>query len=67
MADRIASSIVSVKEVIATHSLDEVGKHPDFGSAQATLRWMLIYMVEETAGHVGDLDTRREVLDSEKG
>ncbi|TCO24513.1 uncharacterized protein DUF664 [Kribbella steppae] len=56
-----------MKEVIATHSLDEVGKHPDFGSAQATLRWMLIYMVEETAGHVGDLDTRREVLDSEKG
>lgn len=54
-------------EIIAAHSLDEVGRHPDFGAAAATLRWMLIHMVEETARHVGHLDAMRELLDGEKG
>jgi hypothetical protein len=54
-------------EIVAAHSLDEIGKHPDFGDAAATLRWMLIHMVEETARHVGHLDTIRELLDGEKG
>lgn len=54
-------------EIVAAHSLDEVGQHPDFGSAAATLRWMLIHMVEETARHVGHLDTIRELLDGRKG
>ncbi|GAA3668422.1 DinB family protein [Nonomuraea antimicrobica] len=54
-------------EIIASHSLDDVGKHPDFRSAQATLRWMLIHMVEETARHAGHLDTIRELLDGTKG
>lgn len=54
-------------EIIAAHSLDDIGKHPDFGSAQATLRWMIIHMVEETARHVGHLDTIRELLDGEVG
>ncbi|MGC9670526.1 DinB family protein [Planosporangium sp. 12N6] len=54
-------------EIISAHSLDEVGKHPDFGSAAATLRWMVIHMVEETARHAGHLDTIRELLDGRKG
>ena len=54
-------------EIVAAHSLDDVGKHPDFRSAQASLRWMLIHMVEETARHVGHLDTIRELLDGETG
>jgi uncharacterized damage-inducible protein DinB len=54
-------------EIVAAHPLDEVGRHPDFGSAAATLRWMLIHMVEETARHVGHLDTLRELLDGAKG
>jgi uncharacterized damage-inducible protein DinB len=54
-------------EIVAAHPLDEVGKHPDFRSAAATLRWMLIHMVEETARHVGHLDTIRELLDGKKG
>ncbi|GAB2464297.1 DinB family protein [Streptosporangium sandarakinum] len=54
-------------EIIAAHSLDDVGKHPDYRSAGATLRWMLIHMVEETARHVGHLDTIRELLDGTKG
>jgi uncharacterized damage-inducible protein DinB len=54
-------------EIVAAHSLDEVGQHPDFGAAAATLRWMLIHMVEETARHLGHLDAIRELLDGEKG
>ena len=54
-------------EIIAAHRLDEVGTHPDFGAAAATLRWMLIHMVEETARHLGHLDAIRELLDGETG
>jgi uncharacterized damage-inducible protein DinB len=54
-------------EIIASHSLDDVGMHPDFGSAAATLRWMLIHMVEEVARHVGQMDIIRELLDGSKG
>ncbi|MFD7441882.1 DinB family protein [Streptomyces sp. NPDC059909] len=54
-------------KIIASHSLDEVGKHPDFDSAAASLRWMLLHMVEETARHAGHMDSIRELLDGEKG
>ncbi|MEU4567520.1 DinB family protein [Micromonospora sp. NPDC023956] len=53
-------------EIVAAHPLDEVGRHPDYRSAAASLRWMLIHMVEETARHAGHLDTIRELLDGEK-
>lgn len=54
-------------EIVAAHSLDETGRHPDYESSAASLRWMLIHMVEETARHAGHLDTVRELLDGEKG
>lgn len=54
-------------EIAAAHSFDDVGKHPDFRSASSTLRWMLLHLIEETARHVGHLDTIRELLDGEKG
>ena len=67
LLDEFEQQCAVSNEIVAAHSLDEVGKHPDFGSAQATLRWMLIHMVEETARHVGHLDTMREMLDGGKG
>ncbi len=54
-------------QIVAEHSLDEVGKHPDHKSADATLRWMLLHMLEETARHVGHMDVIRELLDGETG
>ncbi|RKN45408.1 DinB family protein [Micromonospora endolithica] len=54
-------------EIVAAHSLDDVGRHPDFRSAAASLRWMVIHMIEETARHAGHLDAVRELLDGEKG
>ena len=50
-------------EIAAAHSLDDVGKHSGFRAAAATLRWILIHMVEETARHVGRMDAIRELLD----
>jgi len=54
-------------DIVAAHSLEDVGRHPDFRSAAANLRWMLIHMIEETARHVGHLDAIRELLDGDKG
>ncbi|MGP3984888.1 DinB family protein [Streptomyces sp. KR80] len=54
-------------ELIAEHSLDDVGRHPDFGASAATLRWILLHMIEETARHAGHADAIRELLDGEKG
>jgi uncharacterized damage-inducible protein DinB len=54
-------------EIAATHSLDDVGKHSGFRAAAATLRWILIHIVEETARHVGHMDAIRELLDGRKG
>jgi uncharacterized damage-inducible protein DinB len=62
-----ASQCAISNEITAAHSFDDVGRHPDYRSAGATLRWMLIHMVEETARHVGHLDAIRELLDGEKG
>ncbi|GIG89139.1 DinB family protein [Plantactinospora endophytica] len=54
-------------EIVANHSLDEPGRHPDYRSSAATLRWMLIHMVEETGRHLGHLDAIRELVDGKKG
>ncbi len=67
LLEQYAQQCAVSNEIIAAHSLDDVGKHPDFASAAANLRWMLIHMVEETARHVGHLDTMRELLDGGKG
>ncbi|MFI6680585.1 DUF664 domain-containing protein [Kribbella sp. NPDC050470] len=67
LLDEFEAQCKESNEIVATHSLDDVGKHPDFGAGQATLRWMLLHMLEETARHVGHLDTMRELLDGQKG
>lgn len=54
-------------EITAAHSLDEPGRHPDFKVSAASLRWILLHLIEETARHAGHLDTIRELLDGRKG
>ncbi|MCP3822192.1 DinB family protein [Streptomyces sp. A3M-1-3] len=54
-------------QIIAAHSLDDVGRHPDFGASSATLRWIMLHMIEETARHAGHVDAIRELLDGETG
>ncbi|MCX4528460.1 MULTISPECIES: DinB family protein [unclassified Streptomyces] len=54
-------------EITAAHALDQTGLNRDFKSGAASLRWMLLHMIEETARHAGHLDTIRELLDGETG
>jgi uncharacterized damage-inducible protein DinB len=54
-------------EVIAAHSLDEPGRHAGFKAGGASLRWMLIHLVEETARHAGHADLIRELIDGRTG
>jgi hypothetical protein len=54
-------------EIIAAHSLDEPGKNSDYDEGAASLRWMVLHMLEETARHAGHLDAIRELLDGTKG
>jgi uncharacterized damage-inducible protein DinB len=54
-------------EIIAAHALDEPGRHSDYPAAGASLRWMIVHMIEETARHAGHADAIRELLDSEVG
>ncbi|MEU0372842.1 DinB family protein [Streptomyces sp. NPDC006283] len=67
LLDEYAKQCAISNEIIAAHPLDQTGRHPDFRSAAASLRWMLIHMVEETARHAGHMDAIRELLDGEKG
>lgn len=67
LLDDYAAQCARSNEIIAAHSLDDVGRHPDYQSAQASLRWMIIHMIEETARHVGHLDILREQLDGSVG
>lgn len=54
-------------DAIAAHSLDDIGKNRDYKSGQASLRWILLHMIEETARHAGHMDLIRELVDGGKG
>jgi uncharacterized protein DUF664 len=47
-------------------SLDELCRHPD-ASPPASLRWVLMHLLEETARHAGHADILRELLDGATG
>jgi hypothetical protein len=64
LLDEFEAQYAQSNEIVAAHSLDDLGADPEY---QPTLRWILIHMIEETARHVGHLDTMRELLDGEKG
>ena len=52
---------------IAARSLDDTGSTALHSVGEATLRWMLLHMLEETARHAGHLDLVREMVDGETG
>ncbi|MGW1076964.1 DinB family protein [Streptomyces sp. NPDC002537] len=66
LQEYIAQCAVS-DEIIAAPGLDDTGRQQDFRAGAATLRWMLLHMIEETARHAGHLDIVRELLDGGKG
>ena len=52
---------------IAAHGLDAPGSTAMHSVGEASLRWMVLHMLEETARHAGHLDLVRELLDGETG
>ncbi|WEV28118.1 DinB family protein [Streptomyces sp. 71268] len=54
-------------EIIAGHALDDTGRAPGVAAREASLRWILFHLIEETARHAGHMDTIRESLDGAKG
>jgi uncharacterized damage-inducible protein DinB len=52
---------------IAGHDLDAPGSTALHSVGEASLRWMLLHVLEETARHAGHLDLIREMLDGETG
>ena len=54
-------------EIMAAHSLDDVGRYPEYRATETTLRWIMLHMIEETARHAGHMDAIRELLDGRKG
>ena len=66
LLDAYAAQCAVSNEIIAAHSLDETGHSTDEPEGSATLRYMVIHMLEETARHAGHLDTIRELLDGQK-
>lgn len=54
-------------EIVAAHSLDDIGRNRDFKAGSASVRWILLHMLEETARHAGHADAIRELIDGQKG
>lgn len=52
---------------IAARSLDAAGSTAVHAVGTASLRWILLHMLEETARHAGHLDLIRELIDGETG
>ncbi|SDM47454.1 DinB family protein [Allokutzneria albata] len=54
-------------EIVARHSLDDIGRNRDWAVGRASVRWILLHMIEETARHAGHMDAIRELLDGATG
>ncbi len=67
LLDAYAAQCAVSNGIIAAHSLDDTGRNTNYPDGGATLRWMVIHMLEETARHAGHLDLLRELLDGQKG
>ncbi|HET9142202.1 DinB family protein [Actinophytocola sp.] len=65
LLDDYARQCATADEIIAGLPLDTVARHARYGGA--TLRWILLHMLEETARHAGHADTIRELLDGTTG
>lgn len=55
------------REIAAGMQLDDVAMAPGRDGRRATLRWVLVRMIEETARHNGHLDLIREMTDGQTG
>ncbi len=55
------------RAVASSMQLDDLAAAPARDGGHATLRWVLVHMIEETARHNGHLDLIRELTDGQTG
>ena len=67
LLDEYERQCTTSNEIIASHSLDERARHPDFPASRGSLRWIVLHMIEETARHAGHADAIRELLGGTRG
>ena len=67
LLDEYARQCTASNEIVATASLDDLGRNAEYGADTLSLRWILLHMLEEVARHVGQLDIIREQLDGATG
>ena len=63
LADQIATSEASLEEALADGGLDRAAVRPRGDGSVASLRWILVHLVEEYARHCGHADLIRESID----
>ncbi|NGN68381.1 DinB family protein [Streptomyces sp. A7024] len=76
-ADESAETLVAAYRAAAARANEVIAKSPDLdtpgirsvrpGMAPASLRWILVHMIEETARHAGHADILREQIDGTTG
>lgn len=54
-------------EVVAGHQLDELAAKARTEDTRASLRWIVVHLIEETARHAGHADIMREAIDGSTG
>ena len=59
----VARADTALDEALATGGLDQPGRRPRSDGSVATLRWIMVHMVEEYARHAGHADLLRESVD----
>lgn len=63
IAELYRRSCARSRDVVARiPSLDTAAARPSFGKGPVTLRWALVHMLEETAGHLGHLELLTDPL-----
>jgi uncharacterized damage-inducible protein DinB len=61
--DEVARSDVALDEALSAGGLDQAARRPRSDGEVATLRWILVHLVEEYARHAGHADLIRESVD----
>ncbi|HMM96039.1 DinB family protein [Phycicoccus sp.] len=67
LLDEYEAACARSDAAIAARDLGDTGSTALHPVGEASLRWMLHHMLEETARHAGHLDLLREMLDGETG
>ena len=70
LADTLAGYVEQARrddEIIAAHGLDDLTEQTLREDSRATLRWVVLHLIEENARHNGHLDLLRELADGTTG